>query len=149
RSVRSEARRDLRGYRFTRAQSFGPAGVSEGTGAAPGAGETVGVIWVLDRDGSWKAVFNAIYRTQIGFPPAYGARAAANAHEFITAIATRDCDDSWRLLNATSRFVRSAEGRKPAFCSGQASLYRDPRSAYAQIAADPGAQPRELGQTRD
>jgi hypothetical protein len=147
--VQREARNELRGYRLTKAQQFGPAGMTEGSGARRRAGEVVGVVWALDRDGSWKAVYDAIFRPQVGIPPEKAAAAAANARRFVAAVASRNCADFWRLLNVGSRFVRGRGGNRERFCHGLGALYRDPTSGYAQVRANPDARPRLLGGTRD
>jgi hypothetical protein len=147
--VTREARRELAGFKLAGAREFGPAALTEGSGDRPRPGELVGVVWVVDRDGSWKAVYDAVFRPQLGFRPAYGARAPANARGFVAAVAARDCGRLWRLLNVGSRFVRGSRGDRRRFCAGLAPVYRDPKTAFAQIRADPGATPHELGSTRD
>lgn len=138
----------LRGFKLTRAQEFGPAGVVEGTGASARPGQVVVIAWVLDTDGSWKAVFTAAYRPQIGHKPRL-RDFAGNAQRFVRAAATRDCDGFWRLLNAGSRFVRSVNGKKAAFCKNIVVSYRDKRSGIADLAANPDAKPEELGTVGD
>jgi hypothetical protein len=147
--VTREVRNELAGFKLTKAAEFGPGALTEGTGDKPRSGELVGVIWVLDRDGSWKAVYDAVFRPQIGLRPTYGARTDANARGFVAAVAARDCDRLWRLLNVGSRFVRGQSGDRRRFCAGLAPVYRDPKAAFAQIAKDPTAAPARLGATRD
>jgi hypothetical protein len=147
--VEREARNELAGFKVRKAEEFGPAALTEGTGDNPRPGEVVGVIWVLDRDGSWKAVYDAVFRPQIGVRPTYGARTDANARGFVQAVAARDCDRLWRLLNVGSRFVRGQGGDRRRFCAGLPPVYRDPKPAFAQIAKHPTATPTRLGSTRD
>jgi hypothetical protein len=149
RLMRREARRELRGYRVTKVKEAGVAGFTEGTGTRPRKGEVVGVVWLLDSDGSWKAVFDAIFRPQIGPAPERTAAADQNARGFVTALRRADCPLIWRGLNVASRFVRGNGGRREAFCRATTKLYRDPKSAFAQIKADPSATPKLLGRTRD
>jgi hypothetical protein len=147
--MRREAARELRGYRVTKVKELGVAGFTEGTGTRPRPGEAVGVVWLLDSDGSWKAVFDAIFRRQIGEAPQLTAEADRNARGFVTALRAADCPLIWRGLHVFSRFVRGNGGRREPFCRATAKLYRDPRSAFAQIRADPSAAPKLLGRTRD
>ena len=149
RFIRREARADLRGFRLTKAREFGPAGITEGTGGSTRRDGVVGILWTLDVDGSWKAIFNAILRPQIGRAPAYGGKLPTNAGRFVTAIAARDCDGMWRELNVASRFVRANGGSKKAFCASVRRTYRDKTTAFAQIVDERQTQLRELGKTRD
>jgi hypothetical protein len=149
RLMRREARNELHGYRVTKVKELGVAGFSEGTGARAPKGEVVGVVWLLDSDGSWKAIFDAIFRPQIGPPPEHTADADQNARGFVTALRAADCPLIWRGLNVASRFVRGDAGSRESFCRATTKLYRDPKSAFAQIKADPDAAPKLLGRTRD
>jgi hypothetical protein len=146
--IRSERSRELRGFRVSKVRQFGPAGVAEGTGANSRLGEVVGTVWALDVDGSWKLLYDAILRQQIGVPPR-SADFGTNARKFVRAMATRDCDTFWRLLNVGSRFVRSANGHKATFCKSIAATYKEKAGGIADVAADPSAKPEELGATRD
>jgi hypothetical protein len=60
-----------------------------------------------------------------------------------------DCPALWRVLNVSSRFVRSSGGAQQRFCRGLPAAYRDPRSAFAQIKADPSPSLEPLGRTHD
>jgi hypothetical protein len=149
RTIEGEARGDLRGFRLTTAREFGPAGLTQGSAADPRAGQVLGIVWALDRDGSWKVLFDAAFRPQLGQPFAYGAHGAANAEAFVAAVRKQDCEGIWRYLNVASRFVRGSGGDRARFCAGLRPVYRDKRSAYAQIAADGEAHPQEIGKARD
>jgi hypothetical protein len=146
--IRGEAALDLKGFRVTKVRQFGPAGVVEGAGAKARQGYVVGTIWALDVDGSWKLLYNAILRPQIGVPPR-SPNLAGNASRFVHAVATRDCATFWRLLNVGSRFVRSADGHEATFCKNIAATYKQKAGGIAEIASDPGAKPKELGATGD
>lgn len=143
RYVKTEARVALRGFKAGKVRELGPAGFSEGTGGA----EVVGSIWILDVDGSWKAVFSANFRRQIGVQPESPDVLAAHARGFVSAVAARDCDRFWLLLHVGSRFVRARDGDKARFCKGLPASYR--KGGLADLAAEPGAQPEELGTMRD
>ena len=143
-----EADAVLRGFRPTKTQDFGAAGLTEGTGDRARHGAVIGVVWARDWDGSWKVVYDAVFRPQIGLRAAYPA-ADTNARAFVTAIAARSCDAIWALLNVGARFVRNSAGRKAKFCKVIAPFYRDPKNAFAQIRADREAVPRRLGSSRD
>ena len=147
--MRREARNELRDLRVMQVEEFGVAGFSEGTGAEARKGQTVGTLWVLDSDGSWKAVFDAIFRPQIDEPPRLQDQADANVRAFVAALRAGDCPAVWRGLNVASRFVRSKDGARDRYCAELDKLYRDQRTAFAQIRADRSAQPRLLGRTRD
>jgi hypothetical protein len=149
RFVRREADVDLRGYRVTKVREFGVAGFSEGTSLRLPKRPVVGVVWLLDSDGSWKVVASAAFRPQIGPPPERTAAADQNARGFVTALRRADCPLAWRGLNVASRFVRAKGGDRDAFCRDAAKQSRDPKSSFSQIKADPGATPRLLGRTRD
>jgi hypothetical protein len=142
-------RGDLAGFRARRSVRFGAGGFTEGSADAPRPGEVEGVVWALDRDGSWKAVYDAVFRRQIGLPPEYRKTADLNAARFVRAVADADCDGMWRLLNLGSRFVDGNHGDERVLCRAILPQYADPKSAFAQIKADPKAAPRRLGATRD
>jgi hypothetical protein len=148
RSIRYEIDNVIGGFRLTKTSDFGAAGFTEGRGDKPRKGDVLGIVWARDKDGSWKVVYDAIFRPQVGLPPAYGAGAAANAQSFVSAVSGRNCDKIWRLLNVGSRFVRNNDGRKATFCKVIAPFYHDPKNTFAQIRADPGTLHR-LGTTRD
>ena len=145
--VRREARSELRGYRVTKVRQLGVGGFAEGTGKRAAEGSVVGVVWLLDSDGSWKAVFDAHFRPQIGPAPERTTEADANVRGFVTALRRADCPLIWRGLNVASRFVGGND--RAAFCRATKKQYRDSRTAFSQIKADPGATPRLLGRTRD
>jgi hypothetical protein len=145
RFLRGETR-SLRGYRARRVTELGVGGFTEGTVTSRGA--VLGIVWLLDSDRSWKAVFDAHFRPQIGPPPGRTAAADQNARGFVTALRRADCPLTWRGLNTASRFVQG-NGDRGGFCRATAKLYRDPHSAFAQIKADRGTQPKLLGRTRD
>jgi hypothetical protein len=147
--IRTEAANQLRGFRLTKARVFGPAGLAEGSGGSSRPGHLVGIVWLLDSDASWKAAYQATYRPQIGLPPRLAAQADANARRLLTAVKAGDCADLWRVLNVVSRFVRSSAGRRDRFCSTLPATYRNPKSAFAQIKADPAPALETLGRTRD
>ena len=147
--MRREARNELRGLHVTKVEELGVAGYSEGTGAEAPKGQTVGTVWVLDSDGSWKAVFDAIFRPQVDRPPRLPDHADANVRAFVAALRAGDCPTIWRGLNVASRFVRSKEGERDSYCLELNKLYRDPKTAFSQIRADRSAQPKLLGRTRD
>jgi hypothetical protein len=146
--IRKEQAGDLKGFRVSKVRQFGPSGVVDGRGAGRGPNEVVGSIWALDVDGSWRLVFDAILRPQVGVPPQL-PHAAASANRFVRAIGTRDCDTFWRLLNVGARFVRAANGQRARFCKNIAATYKQKAGGIADIATDPSAKPRELGATGD
>jgi hypothetical protein len=148
RYIKYEVDAVLRGFKPTKTRDFGAAGLTEGTGDQARKGNVIGVVWARDRDGSWKVVYDAVFRPQIGFRPAYPA-VDTNARAFVTAIATRSCNAIWTLLNVGSRFVRNSDGRRAKFCKVIAPFYRDRGNAFAQIRADREAVPRQLGSSRD
>ena len=148
--VKNEARISLAGLEVTEVDEFSPAGVTDGTGTRSPRGGVLAVAWVLDRDGSWKAVFNAILkRPQAGISPDPVTKFDANAQRFVTATATRDCDGMWRLLNVFSRFVRDNDGDKAKFCKGLPASYDNPRNGIADLAKNPDARPQLIGGTAD
>jgi hypothetical protein len=147
RFIRTEIGRDMVGFKVTKVRQFGPTGFAEGSGRKQRPGEVVGTLWALDVDGSWKLLYDATLRRQIGFPPRPGF--GDNARTFVTAVAKRECDGTWLLLNVGSRFVRSVNGDKAKFCKQTAPAYKDKRNGFADLAADPEAKPEELGTLRD
>ena len=147
--IRSEERSELRGYRFTKAREWGTAGFSEGDGRANRPGYVIGILWLLDSDGSWKAAYEATYRPQLDPPPRLTAQADANVQRLVSAIKAGSCADMWRLLNVASRFVRASDGRRERWCRELAATFRKPDSAFAQIKADPAPSVDTLGRTRD
>jgi hypothetical protein len=146
--IRKEQAQDLKGFKVTKVRQFGPSGVVDGSGAGRGPNEVVGTIWALDVDGSWRLLFDAILRPQVGVPPRL-PHPAASASRFVHAIGTRDCGTFWRLLNVGSRFVRAANGQKATFCKNIALTYKQKAGGIADIASDPAAKPTELGATGD
>jgi hypothetical protein len=147
--MRREARNELRDYRVSVVKELGVAGFSEGTGARASGNRTVGVVWLLDADGSWKADFDAIFRPQIDEPPRLPDHADANARAFVDALRSGDCPTIWRGLHVASRFVRGSAGVRDRYCASLNKVYSDRRSAFFQIRADRSARPRLLGRTRD
>jgi hypothetical protein len=148
RYVEGEARSQLKGYRVTKVREFGgTAGFSEGTGASARGVDVVGIVWLLDSDGSWKAAFEATYRPQIGPPPYLAREADANAAKLVGAMIRADCATMWRGFSYSSRFVAGTTRAK--FCRGLPAVYRDPRSAFGQIKGDPTLRAELLGRTRD
>jgi len=146
--IRTEAGRDLKGFKLTKVRQFGPTGITEATGAnARPADAVVAGLWALDVDGSWKLIYDAILRRQIGVPSTRDF--GGNARRLVHAIATNDCDTFWRLLNVGSRFVRSVNGQKAAFCKSIKETIKRKEGGIADLAADPGASPKQLGTTRD
>jgi hypothetical protein len=147
RFISTEITRDLKGFKVTKVQEFGPAGFAEGTTKRVRRGEAVGTLWALDTDRSWKLLYDATLRTQTGFPPNPGFD--ANARTFVGAVARRDCDGMWLLFNVGSRFVRSVNGKKARFCKQVAPAYKDKGNGFADVAADGNAKPQKLGAVRD
>jgi hypothetical protein len=147
--VEREARGELRGFHATKVRELGTAGFSEGTGKFARRGFVVGIVWLLDSDGSWKAVFEAAFRPQIDLAPQSAARADANARRAIAAVKAGDCGGLWRVLNPASRFVRAGGGHRARYCATLPAAYRDRDSAFAQIKADPNPALDVLGRTRD
>lgn len=147
--MKTEAKRDLRGYTVTKVSQFGTAGFSEGRGANAPPGRVLGIVWLLDSDGSWKAGFEAVFRPQIGVAPELLRESAANAVGLVAALRTANCNEFWRLLGVSSRFVRGSEGRRERFCKGLPAVYRDPHSSFAQLKADNHVTVGLLGRTRD
>jgi hypothetical protein len=145
--IRNEAGRELKGFKLTKVQQFGPTGVTEAKGANRRPAEVVGSLWALDVDGSWKLLYDAILRPQIGVPSARDF--GSNARRLVHAIATNDCDTFWRLLNVGSRFVRTSNGHKAAFCKSIKETIRRKEGGIAELASDRSANPKELGTTRD
>ena len=150
RYVSGEVRNVLEGLHVTKVQEFGPAGVSEATGERTGSkrpnDDIVATIWILDLDGSWKAVFSSAYRPQIGVQPAT-PNFAKNAREFVAAAAGRNCNEFWRLMHVGSRFVRGNDGKRARFCKGLPASYKV--GGLADLAKDPTVRPEELGVVRD
>jgi hypothetical protein len=146
--IRIEAGRELKGFKVAKVRQFGPAGVVEATGAnaKPGVA-VVGSLWALDVDGSWKLIYGAVLRPQIGEPSTRDF--ASSARRLVHAIATNDCDTFWRLLNTGSRFVRSSNGNKATFCKSIKLTIKQKAGGIADLVADPGASPKQLGTTRD
>jgi hypothetical protein len=148
--IRYAARHDLRGFHLTKTREFGPAGFTEGSGATKAPARfLVGIVWLLDSDGSWKAAYEAIFRHQIDVARYHGKQADANARRALKALRTGDCPGLWRVLNPASRFVRGAGGRRDEYCRTLATLYRDQSTAFAQIKADGSPALEPLGQTHD
>ena len=147
--IRTEAREQLRGYRVTKTREFGPAGFTEGTGKAARKDEVIGIVWLLDSDGSWKAAFEATFRPQLGPEPERVEHADATVRKLLATLRGANCEGLWRSLSVASRFVRNVDGRRARFCRGLPKAYNDPASAFAQIKADGGARLETLGRTRD
>jgi hypothetical protein len=147
--MKTEAKRELRGYRVTKVSQFGTSGFTEGTGANAHTGMVVGIVWVLDADGSWKAVYEAIFRPQIGVAPEMLKESAANAVQLVSALRTGNCKELFRLLSVASRFVRGVDGNRERFCRGLPATYGNPSTAFAQIKADDHVTVGILGRTRD
>jgi hypothetical protein len=141
--------KDLAGFKLTKAREFGPTGFTEGTGTHAHPGFPVGIVWLLDSDGSWKASYQALFRHQIGVAPILAARADDNARKLLDAIRAPSCAGLWRELNVSSRFVRGNAGHRASFCRRLPAIYKDPGTAFAQIKADAAPQLEPLGQTRD
>jgi hypothetical protein len=118
---------------------YGPAGFTESRDA-------LDLIWVLDTDGSWKAVSKGHYRAQSG---AQLAGADATASAFIDAVRAKDCRAMWSLLNLGSRFVSSTQGHLQPFCKSMDTTFRDEGGGFSDIAADPSAEPERLALLRD
>ena len=148
--VDQEAREQLKGYRVTKVREFGgTAGFTEGTGAGAHGVDVIGIVWLLDSDGSWKAAFEATFRPQIGPPPHLPKEADANAATLVGALIKGDCETAWRGLHVSSRFVRGVDGRRAKFCSRFPAQYGNRNSAFAQMKAEPSLRPELLGRTRD
>ena len=145
--IRAEAGRELKGFNLTKVQQFGPTGVTEATGANARPGAVVGSLWALDVDGSWKLLYDAILRPQIGVPSSRDF--GSNARRLVQAISARDCDTFWRLLNVGSRFVRTSDGHKATFCKSIKATIKQKAGGIADLAANPDATPNQLGTTRD
>jgi hypothetical protein len=121
RYVRREARTLLKRFTVQRVVERGPAGVTEGKPRPNG--DAIELIWVRDTDGSWKQLDGSYYRPQNGYPPER-ARFDSAAAAFVAGVKARDCDRMWRRLNVASRFVRSVDGRRGAFCKSIAQTFR-------------------------
>jgi hypothetical protein len=147
--MKTEARNTLRGFKVTKVSQFGPSGFTEGTGASAHPGMVVGIVWLLDADGSWKAAYEAIFRPQIGVAPELLKESAANAVRLVSVLRTGNCNDLWRLLGVASRFVRGVDGNRERFCRSLPATYGNPSSAFAQIKADDHVTVGILGRTRD
>jgi hypothetical protein len=147
--VKTEAANQLRGFHVTKVSAFGPAGFAEGSGRSARPGFVIGVVWLLDSDGSWKAGYQATYRPQIGVPPRFAAQADANARRLLAAVKAGNCAELWRVLNVVSRFVRTSAGQRDRFCRTLPATYRDAKTAFAQIKAGPAPTLETLGRTRD
>lgn len=147
--IKREATGPLAGFKVTKVREFGPAGFSEGSGANAHPGFPVGIVWLLDDDGSWKLSYQASFRRQIGVAPALAARADDNARRLLDAIRAPNCADLWRGLNLSSRLVRGEAGHRASFCRRLPAVYKDPKTAFAQIKADAAPVLEALGQTRD
>ena len=148
RGIEIDRRNELAGFRPTKLRELGPVGFVEGSGDRPMKGNVVGTIWALDVDRSWKVVFDARFRPQVGLPPTPGDF-AGNARQLVTALTTKDCDAIWRLVNPASRFVATHRTTKRQFCAGIRKSYAVKGGGFADLATDRGAQPRYLGRVRD
>jgi hypothetical protein len=147
--IRREAANQLAGFKVTKVREFGPAGFTEGSGKAAHRGFPLGIVWLLDADGSWKAAIEATFRRQIGVAPFLADRADANARTLLDDVRSANCKDLWRVLNVSSRFVRGNDGDRARFCRGFLPTYKDPGSAFAQIKADAAPVLEPLGRTHD
>lgn len=139
----------LEGYRFDKAQEFGPAGITEGSGANARKGEVVANAWELDRDGTWKTDVMGFFRRQIGTEPPLSTNFEASVRKFALAARNGDCETFWELLHPASRLVTARKGDMVKLCNDVADSYRDRDSALHDMAADESAEPEPLGQTRD
>jgi hypothetical protein len=147
--IKQEAANQLAGFKVTKVREFGTAGFTQGTGDSAHPGFPVGIVWLLDADGSWKAASEALFRPQFGVAPILADRADSNGRRLIDDIKAADCKDLWRVLNASSRFVRGNNGDRAAFCAKFLPIYKDLGSAFAQIKADAAPVLEPLGRTRD
>jgi hypothetical protein len=148
RSLASELRTELKGFEPTKVRELGPIGWVEGSGETPMKGNVVGTILALDVDRSWKVVFDARFRPQVGPPPSPGDF-RGNAQQFVTALTTRNCDGTWRFVNPASRFVASHRTTKRQFCAGIRKSYAVKGGGFADLATNRGLRPRYLGRIRD
>jgi hypothetical protein len=140
----------LKGFKFRKAEEFGPAGIVEGSGANARGGEVVATAWVLDRDGSWKAdVTIGFFDPQIGTEPKPGSDFEGNLRKFVAAARQGDCETFFDLLHPVSRFIAARKGDEVKLCNDVADSYRKEDSALHDMAADQAAQPEELGKTLD
>jgi hypothetical protein len=147
RFIRQEARLDLDGFKVKKVRQFGPAGVVEGSGTHARGTNVVGTVWALDVDRSWKLLYDAILRPQIGVQPRAGVD--NNARAFVASLVTRNCPSIWRGLNVGSRFVRQANGSLRTFCKQFLPAYKQKGNGIADIGAHPAVKPERLGATRD
>jgi hypothetical protein len=142
-----EARVDLEGFKVARVRQFGPAGMVEGSGPRARGKNVIGTVWSMDVDRSWKLLFDAILRPQIGVRPRPGFE--NNARAFVAAVLTRNCPLVFRGLNVASRFVRAANGHRATFCRQFLPAYKAKGNGIADLAANPDVKPEQLGATRD
>jgi hypothetical protein len=145
--IRREISVDLQGFKVRKVKQFGPAGVVEGSGARTRKGMVVGTIWTLDVDRSWRVIFDAILRPQIGVPPRSGFD--INARGFVGSVVTRNCPLIWQGLNVASRFVRQAAGRRATFCRQFLPAYKQKGNGIADLGANRDVKPDRLGAIRD
>jgi hypothetical protein len=142
-----ETKVDLEGFKVAKVRQFGPAGVVEGTAPRARGKNVIGTIWTLDVDRSWKLLFDAVLRPQIGVRPRPGFE--NNARAFVASLLTRNCPLIFRGFNVASRFVRAAAGREPTFCRQFLPAYKAKGNGIADLAANPNVKPEQLGATRD
>jgi hypothetical protein len=147
--IRREAANQLAGFKVTKVREFGPAGFTEGSGRKAHPGFPIGIVWLLDSDGSWKAAIEATFRRQIGVAPFLADRADANARALLDAVRSANCEDIWRVMNVSSRFVRGNNGDRTRFCRSFLPVFKDPSTAFAQIKADAAPVLEPLGRTHD
>jgi hypothetical protein len=142
-----ESRVDLEGFKVARVRQFGPAGMVEASSPRARGKNVIGSMWVMDVDRSWKLLFDAILRPQIGVRPRPGFE--NNARAFVASLLTRNCPLIWRGFNVASRFVRAAGGKQARFCRQFLPAYKEKRNGIADLAANPNVKPEQLGATRD
>lgn len=147
--IKREAANKLAGFKLTKVREFGTAGFTEGRGANAHRGFPLGIVWLLDADGSWKAAFEAAFRAQIGVAPFLPDRADSNARTLLDTVRSADCKGLWRVLNVASRFVNGSGGDRARFCRGLVPTYKDLGSAFSQIKADAAPVLQVLGRTHD
>jgi hypothetical protein len=139
----------VEGFKATKVQEFGPAGVVEGSGTNVSKGNVLASTWVVDQDGEWRLFTAGDFDPQIGVKPLPATNFDEVAEEFVVAARKGDCATFFKLSDPYSRFVVGTKNDEVKFCNTVAESYRKPDSALHDLAGDPNAKPEKLGETLD
>lgn len=135
----------LADFKAERTEVYGNAAVVEGRIDS----QLMALVWVVDVDGRWKQVQATPpnVQPQIGQRPAPGNRFVPNAEAFVRAMRAGDCRGAFRLLNPAAPFVQNET--RGSFCKRFDRSFRQPGRFATQLTEAPGAEPVDLGGTRD